>query len=126
MERDDERLEAFLALLPKGCRYAFEFRNKTWFAGGVLDLLRRYGAGFCVMDLVGYRCPVAATADFAYVRFHGPSGVYRGSYTEAQLRDWARQIRGLATALDVVYVYFNNDVGGAAVPNALALRGMLG
>ena len=125
MRRDDGLLEAFLVLLPKGYRHAFEFRNEIWFADGVLDLLRWYNAGFCVMDMVGYRCPLTATADFAYVRFHGPSGAYFGPYSDAELREWAGKIRGLASGLDAAYVYFNNDAGGAAVSNALTLGEML-
>ena len=39
-----------------------------------------------------------------------------------RLLTWAQQIRGyLADGMDV-YAYFNNDLDGYAVPNALELR----
>jgi len=43
MKKDLPRLEAFLGLLPRGGRWAFEFRHPTWFDDGVLDLLRGHG-----------------------------------------------------------------------------------
>ena len=52
-----------------------EFRNATWVNEETFDLLRRLGVAFCCVDeprLRGLVPPVAqATADLAYVRFHG-------------------------------------------------------
>jgi len=42
-------------------------------------LLERHGAALCLWDLAGRRSPVRLTADFAYVRLHGPGGPYQGS-----------------------------------------------
>ena len=65
------------------------------------------------------------TADFVYVRRHGTAARYHGSYTDPMLRADAARVRDrLEDGLDV-YVYFNNDGGGAAVRNALRLREML-
>ena len=66
------------------------------------------------------------TADFVYVRRHGTAARYHGSYTDPMLRaDVARVRDWLEDGLDV-YVYFNNDGGGAAVKNAVRLRELLG
>jgi uncharacterized protein YecE (DUF72 family) len=65
-------------------------------------------------------------APCVYVRRHGTGPQYGGSYPEARLKtDTARIRTWLADGLDV-YVYFNNDRGGAAVRNALRLRRLLG
>lgn len=48
---DEGRLEAFLAALPEGRRYAFELRDDTWWTDRVYDLLQRYGAALCIFDL---------------------------------------------------------------------------
>ena len=70
-------------------------------------------------------CPVAATASFAYFRFHGAGTVYSGNYSDDELRRWAGQIQGIAEGISQVFIYFNNDIGSHAVRNAETLRGLL-
>ena len=60
-----------------------------------------------------------------YVRFHGTSGHYRGSYDVRALERWAARLSEHATADRPVYAYFNNDPGAVATENARALRAML-
>ena len=59
---------------------------------------------------------------FVYVRFHGTSGMYHGSYSGRQLSTWAHRLAELACAGLPVYAYFNNDPGAVAVENALTVR----
>jgi len=118
-----ERLAEFLEALPDKHRYAFEFRDESWIVPEVFRLLRKYNAAFCVHDFEEMKIPIEVTADFAYVRFHGPtSAKYWGSYSKAELRKWAQRIDGWRAELSAVYVYFNNDPEGAAVRNALTLK----
>jgi len=126
MHRNDERLESFLSLLPKGLRHVIEFRHQSWLDKGVFDILRRHNIGFCVFDMPGLPCPLLATADFAYIRFHGSTGLYFSRYSDEELEEWARSISGLAKDLDTVYIYFNNDAEGFAIKNAQTLAGKLG
>jgi uncharacterized protein YecE (DUF72 family) len=120
---DIQRLEEFLAVLPTAYRYVFEFRDNTWLDPSAYQLLREYNAAFCVHDFADMKIPHEITADFTYVRFHGPTSTkYAGSYSEAQLRRWAEWIREQRTTLKAVYAYFNNDPGAAAVRNALTLK----
>jgi uncharacterized protein YecE (DUF72 family) len=125
MKRDDERLESFLSMLPSQYRHVFEFRNESWFDDEVLKVLMRYNAGFCVFDMPGLTSPVVATADFAYVRFHGSAGLYSSSYSDKELAEWAKKIAELGEKLKAVYVYFNNDVAGYALSNARTLTRFL-
>jgi len=120
------RLERFLELLPGDLMHAFEFRHESWFGRDTLAQLERRGAAFCCYDMPGTECPLAATAPFAYVRFHGPGEGYTGCYTDRDLACWAERLRGLASGLDSVFVYFNNDIGGYAPANARALAELLG
>ncbi|HEX4274998.1 MAG TPA: DUF72 domain-containing protein [Bryobacteraceae bacterium] len=117
-----ERLDAFLALLPRGVRCAFEFRNATWNIPRTYELLTRYHAAYCIYDLAGYLSRIEITADFTYVRLHGPGGKYQGSYSNAALQEWARKISDWQRALSAVYVYFDNDDSGHAPRDALRLR----
>lgn len=116
------RLEEFLRLLPADRRCAFEFRNATWNTREIYDLLARYNAAYCAYHLAGYLSPIEITADFAYVRLHGPGGKYQGSYSDAVLGEWARRIGGWKKRLKAVYVYFDNDDSGYAARDALRLK----
>lgn len=118
-----ERLTEFLKALPTEHQYAFEFRDESWLVKDAFDVLREFNAAFCIHDLANMRTPLEITADFTYVRFHGPGEAkYQGAYSKAQLTEWARQIRDWRRELKGIYVYFNNDIGGHAVRNALMLQ----
>jgi uncharacterized protein YecE (DUF72 family) len=120
-----ERLEGLLEILPENHRYAFEFRDPSWFDGEVYGLLAQHEAAFCVYDLGGMTSPMEVTADFAYVRLHGPDGPYRGRYGDRRLDRWASAFSAwLKEGLDV-YCYFDNDEAGYATQDALRLQQMM-
>ncbi len=124
-EENVRRLESFLPLLPDGLMHAFEFRHKSWFEDDTLAQLRRHGVAFCSFDMVGLECPLAATARYAYVRFHGSEALYASNYTEEMLADWAARLRELGRDVDDVFAYFNNDAWGFAAANAATLKTLL-
>ena len=113
-----ERLASFLSVLPHGYRYAFEFRNPTWYTPEVYDLLSEYNCAFCIYELAGHLSPLQLTADFVYVRLHGPGAKYEGSYTVRALQGWARRVQAWQEESLDVYVYFDNDQVGYAAFNA--------
>lgn len=121
-----ERLEEFLKLLPRKHRYTFELRNETWMIEPVYEVLRKYNAAYCIYELAGYQSPLEITADWTYVRLHGPTAFkYQGSYTERQMEEWADRIRAWSRKLKAIYVYFDNDDSAYAVDNALTLKRLL-
>lgn len=120
------RLEALLEILPRDVRYTFEFREASWISLEVDSILKKFNTAFCIYELAGYRSPLRITADFAYVRLHGPdSAKYQGSYGKEKLKAWARQIERWAGDLKAVYLYFDNDQAGYAALNALMLKNMV-
>lgn len=122
-----ERLEEFLALLPPEHRYTFEFRNETWLTDEVLAVLQKHNAAFCIYELAGYQSPLEITADWTYIRLHGPTQFkYQGSYSDEQLDLWAERIRAWSKKMKAIYVYFDNDDSAYAVYNAITLKRMLG
>jgi len=125
--RDASRLRDFLQALPSTTRYAFEFRDPSWFHRETYALLEKHNAAFCVFDLAGMTSPKELTADFAYLRLHGPSEFrYQGCYTRAQLRGWLKSIREWQRAgVGAVFVYFDNDQNAYAARNALELAALL-
>lgn len=117
-----DRLEEFLSVLPKKHRYTFEFREASWHCAPVLDVLRRYNAAYCIYELAGFLTEPLITADWTYVRLHGPGGKYQGSYSDEVLRDWAKTITRWSKTLEAAYVYFDNDQAGYAAADALRLK----
>lgn len=117
------RLDSLLAILPREHRYAFEFREHSWITDGVRSILERHNAAFCIYELARYHSPLWVTADFAYVRLHGPGdGKYQGSYSDERLAKWAEWIAERREGLKAIYIYFDNDQAGYAAHNALRLR----
>ncbi|OYQ39550.1 hypothetical protein CHU92_04660 [Flavobacterium cyanobacteriorum] len=118
---DLERFRDFLQLLPARHRYTFEFRNATWYTGEVFSLLKQHNCAFCIYELAGHISPLEVTADFIYIRLHGPGGKYQGSYSEEALQWWAASCKSWSASGKDVYIYFDNDQEGYAAFNALRL-----
>jgi len=120
-----ERLDEFLGSLPTRRRYVFEFRNPTWNVPSVYETLRCHNAAFCIYELAGFQSPWEITAEFIYIRLHGPGGAYQGNYSQEQLKTWARRIRSWRRQFEHIFVYFDNDQSGFAAQNALQLKRIL-
>jgi uncharacterized protein YecE (DUF72 family) len=121
-----ERLAEFIALLPRDLVHVFEFREKSWLSEDILALLDENGISFCAHDMPGLETPRWAAGPIAYVRFHGGVGKYWGRYPDKALLGWTDWIVGQAKSGRDVWCYFNNDIGGHAIHDALTLRGMVG
>jgi len=117
-----DRLKEFMKLLPEKCQSVFEFRHKSWFSDDTFELLKKYNIAFCVHDMEGIETPQVVTADFIYVRFHGPGGRYAGNYPDSILKDWADWLTEYLGKVHSVYAYFNNDINAYAVYNAKRLK----
>ena len=126
LRRDDDRLAAFLALLPNGKRHTVEFRHDSWYAPAVFRLLADFDAALCISDHHSAPAPWEVTASWVYLRGHGPGGRYFGRYAEAELANWATRIANWRAQGRDVYAYFDNDVKSAAPFDALALKRLLG
>lgn len=121
-----ERLAHFLQALPRGYRCAFEFRDTSWHNPYIYELLAKYNAAFCIYDFAGYLSPRETTADFVYIRLHGPlEDPYTGQYDKQTLSGWADAITAWAQQGKDVYCYFDNDQGGYAPQDAGVLQSML-
>jgi uncharacterized protein YecE (DUF72 family) len=126
-QRADERLDSFLRSMPASIRVAVELRHPSWDDPAVYELLERRHAAYVVMSGPGLACNPRATTDLVYVRMHGPVGdaMYTGSYPDDELRRWAERIKAWDGEGRDVWMYFNNDLGGHAVRNALYLQELL-
>jgi uncharacterized protein YecE (DUF72 family) len=120
-----DRLKSFLAILPSGYRYAFEFREQSWYNDDVYAILKKHNCAFCIYELEYHVSPLVVTADFVYVRLHGPGNKYQGSYSDEILGEWAMKCKTWQKQGKDVFVYFDNDQEGFAAFNALKLKSML-
>lgn len=120
-----ERLRNFIKSLPTGYRYTFEFREPTWYSDDVYTILREHNCAFCIYELNHHLSPMEVTADFVYVRLHGPGEKYQGSYKKSVLKKWAARCREWQAEGKDVFIYFDNDQEGFAAFNALTLIALL-
>ena len=119
---DPDRLAGLLQVLPARMRAAFEFRDPSWHTPAVFELLDRAGAALVWADRPRARIDLPVTGGWAYLRFHQGQTHVPG-YRKEKLRRWADRIAGIDA--DEGWIYFNNDRGGAAPRDAVALRCML-
>ncbi|HXG43996.1 MAG TPA: DUF72 domain-containing protein [Gemmatimonadales bacterium] len=111
LKQDLPRLEAFLQLLPRRWKAAFEFRHPTWFVEATWEALAKAGAALCVAEGDDLESPLVATAPWGYVRLH------RAAYPAEALRAWAERIR--RQPWEEAYVFFKHE-GAESGPGAAA------
>lgn len=123
-----ERVEPLAEFLKEqGLKLALEVRNKSWLVPKTYDVLKKHNAVLVASDRFTETEPTD-TADFAYIRRHGPktAGKYWGSYTEQNLKNDAALINRLRQQGKEVYIFFNNDGRAHAPHNAQDLMKLLG
>lgn len=124
LRRDDDLLAGFLGELPRDLRFALEFRDPSWYAAEVLDLLGARGVP--LVHAEGEKAPspletIDATGTFTYVRLRAPDG-----YDGPALQGWMERLAAVLSRGRDVYAYFRHDDDGANGLAALALREALG
>jgi uncharacterized protein YecE (DUF72 family) len=115
-------LTEFISLLPQDYRYAFEFRDGSWYKEEVYAALAGKGVDFAYVsdkDSVPFE---ECIAPFKYFRMHGLGERYASNYSERDLEAVAKPVlRAWDGGKREVFAYFNNDYGGYAPENAKRL-----
>jgi len=122
-----ERISSFLENKERiaGGRLAFEFRQKDFFQEKICRLLKKHNVALVFSDSPRFPCSYCRTADFIYMRFHGPDRLYASKYSPDELSKFASLIRKYSSKGLDVFAYFNNDFSAYAVENATQLKGIL-
>jgi len=95
-------------------RKSIEFRNESWYVGETTELLNEYNATMVLHDFSKAKVStLLGNADFVYLRFHGPTGNYKESYSDRVLDEKAEVITTFLQMGRDVYAYFNNTAGNA-------------
>lgn len=97
---DIPRIETFLqyfveeiAKLKYKFDIAIEFRHKSLFVDDVFTLLKKYNVALVAANSSRYPEVREVTANFSYIRLHGPEQLFSSNYTTEQLTDWAEYIK---------------------------------
>jgi uncharacterized protein YecE (DUF72 family) len=112
MKCDVGLLRSYLELLPKGMRYAFEFRHASWLVDEVYDELRRNNVSLCVAESEKLEVPEVITADFVYYRLRKPE------YTEEDVDALAERARELLATERDLYLMFKHEESPAGALKA--------
>ncbi|MES2827972.1 MAG: DUF72 domain-containing protein [Bacteroidota bacterium] len=104
---------------------AVEFRHASLYNDEVYEILDEFKMGMVIHDKSPASTPfINSNTSFEYLRFHGPGGNYRGSYSEYVLSEYASYIQEWLAEDKAVYVYFNNTMGDA-IRNKDELKAMI-
>ena len=127
---DRERLEGLLRVMERqeivqGVRSALEVRDESWYNERLFETLREHNVSLVLADQPGFAAGGPLTADFVFLRRHGPGERYGSNYPDSLLETDAQHIRTWVSVGRDVYIYFNNDAHGYALRNALTLKRFL-
>jgi uncharacterized protein YecE (DUF72 family) len=125
-----ERLEPFLARLPKNHRWVVEVRNRYWLSEKLYAVLRKHGVALALVDHAWMPRPAElfetgdpVTADFAFVRWIGDrkgieeqTKVWNRTLIDrtGDLREWIKILSDVGRRVDIMFAYANNHYGGYA------------
>lgn len=120
MKFNIKSLEILENILPKNLHVAFEFRNMSWYNLQVYTILRRNNWAFVFIHHSGWIEGLTMklykkTADYVYIRLHGTTDQYIGSYNK-HLNKIKKSI--YSTRAKQFYCYFNNTDSDDAFDDA--------
>lgn len=135
-----ERLDGFLAALPRDLAYGVEVRNRTWVGPALRAVLARHGVALVLVDQawMPHGDEVAKTLDpvtagFAYVRLLGDRKAIEAITTTwdrevidhaDRLARWADLLASLSARGVRTLVYVNNHYAGHAPATVRRLRAL--
>jgi uncharacterized protein YecE (DUF72 family) len=96
-------LDAFLRLLPKDLRFAFEFRHDSWLTSETYDCLGKYGVALCLAESDKLVVPEVVTAKFIYSRLRKPD------YTAEERKEIGDRVERLLADGHDSFVYFKHE-----------------
>jgi uncharacterized protein YecE (DUF72 family) len=124
--------------------HVVEFRHESFLVPAFVELARKHNVAVCIAD-TGKKPPYTedVTADFVYLRLHGPAEIYANGYSASDLKTWAKRIAAWAKGSEPkdahrivkkanaarkkrdVYVYFDNDLKVKSPIDAMELSRLL-
>lgn len=103
MKAAPEVLDAFLGLLPRTMRAAFEFRHQSWFGPEIEEILKKHGASLCIAESDEFVTPDIVTAPFVYYRFR------KSEYPDADRAALLERVRKVLEGGKEVFAFFKHE-----------------
>ncbi|HEX8278206.1 MAG TPA: DUF72 domain-containing protein [Segetibacter sp.] len=116
-----EKLEQIIDSLDPSFNNVLEFRNESWWNTEVYNKLSTHNITFCGMSHPDLPDDIIQNTKILYYRFHGVPDLYKSKYKVSRLQKFADEITGNALTKEV-FDYFNNDIDGSAIVNAMELN----
>lgn len=121
-----DRLERTLRCFPAGTPVVVEPRHPSWWVPQVRELLTAFDAVLCWADRGSQPvAPLWRTAGWGYLRLHAGGGDAVWPYPTQVLARWADLLCQSWDDDELVFVFTNNDPGGAALRDGVTLAGLL-
>ena len=110
----------------KGYTFVIEPRHISWANPKAAELCQNLGLTWSISDFCGkFPTIQKITGDKVYLRFHGADTANESKYTKKSLSNCADKVKGWLDANKQVYVFFNNNLGGHALKNALQFQALV-
>jgi uncharacterized protein YecE (DUF72 family) len=120
---DYKRIEKFSRHLKKEIPNFFEFRKSEWYKKETAEFLNDLGLGICTISAPGFHYEqVFKSSHWVYLRLHGKYNWYDYEYSKDELIEYREQVRKADPEL--VFIFFNNDIGARAPLNAKQMKGL--
>jgi uncharacterized protein YecE (DUF72 family) len=117
-KKDLHRLDAFLQMLGKQAKVAFEFRHESWLDDEVYACLKQHACALCVADADDLPAPKQlGVGTWLYLRLR------RDSYSDQELRDWVAKLK--SQKCTEAYIYFKHEDTGAGPKLAARLNKLI-
>lgn len=127
MKKDAARLADFGRQLAewREVTQVVEFRHTSWFDEEIEKVMKDYDLVNCISDAGKFERWDAVTGKAVYVRLHGRPQTYLSSYSHKELESWAQKVKEWRRQRREVFVFFDNDIKGAAPWNAFDLKKLI-
>ncbi|KAI6661191.1 hypothetical protein LOD99_10170 [Oopsacas minuta] len=120
-----DKLRNLYAILSPHGKYAFEFRDSSWYCSQVYQLFREFDWCLCRLNLNNetgwagslstgnwppdYVVPYVYSCSWGvYLRYHGTTGQYEGCYGPEFLVGLVKEIENYIREGKKIFIYFNN------------------
>lgn len=115
----ERHLESILNALDSSFINVAEFRHASWWLDEVYQKLAERNISFCGISHPTLPDTVVQNTPDLYFRFHGVEQLYSSEYAITNLVRFIKLVK--KTSAKQAFVFFNNDIGGAAIKNATEL-----
>jgi len=119
----EAHLDAMMNSLSPTFTNVVEFRHPSWWNEHVYQAFGERNIVFSGISHPTLPSDVISNSRSLYYRFHGVENLYSSEYSTDELVSFIKSVE--EKDISDAYIFFNNDIGGAAVRNAAELKKLI-